>query len=144
MCTPCPAFVRRWFGLGQGRMTLGRRGEAIAARFLRRRGYRILAGSSRLAPGEIDLIARQGSTIVFVEVKTRKSQQTGHPVEAVGPEKQRRLTRLAVTFLKQHGLLEAPARFDVVAVTWPEDQRQPTIEHFVDAFDAAGTDGFYS
>jgi putative endonuclease len=122
---------------------LGRRGEAAAARYLRRRGYRILARSDRLWPGELDLVALQGRTIVFVEVKTRQSQEAGHPAEAVDAVKQRRLTRLAVTFLKRHGLLEYPARFDVVAVTWPEGRR-PTIEHFQNAFEAVGRWEFYS
>lgn len=123
---------------------LGRRGEDAAARFLRRRGYRILERSSRPRSGEIDLVALDGKTIVFVEVKTRQTAEAGHPSEAVTPDKQRRLTRLAVTWLKQHGLLEQPARFDVVAVTWPDDRRRPLIEHFPNAFDACGRWEFYS
>ena len=123
---------------------LGRRGEDAAARFLRRRGYRILERSSRSRPGELDLVALDGQTIVFVEVKTRRQSEAGHPAEAVTPDKQRRLTRLAVTWLKRHRLLEQPARFDVVAVTWPDDDRRPTIEHFPNAFDACGRWEFYS
>lgn len=122
---------------------LGKRGEALAARFLRRRGCKILARGSRLFPGELDLVALDRDTVVFVEVKTRRSAEAGHPVEAVTPAKQRRLTRLAVTFLKRHGLLERPARFDVIAITWPERGR-PTIEHFENAFDAVGEAEFYS
>ncbi len=124
--------------------SLGQRGEAAVARYLRRHGYRIVARGDRLKPGELDLVALDGKTIVFVEVKTRRSQDAGHPSEAVDAAKQRRLTRLAVTFLKRHGLLEHPARFDVVAVTWPEGQRRPTIEHFKDAFEAVGKWEFYS
>ena len=123
---------------------LGRRGEAAAARYLRRHGYRILARGDRLWPGELDLVALDRKTIVFIEVKTRQSQQSGHPSEAVDAGKQRRLTRLAVTFLKRHGLLEYPARFDVVAVTWPEGRRRPTIEHIQNAFEAVGKWEFYS
>ena len=123
---------------------LGRRGEVAAARYLRRHGCRVLARGDRLWPGELDLVALDGRTIVFVEVKTRQSQEAGHPAEAVDPAKQRRLTRLAVTFLKRHGLLEHPARFDVVAVTWPEGHRRPTIEHIPDAFEAVGKWEFYS
>ena len=104
---------------------LGQRGEDAAARFLKRLGYKVLARSSRLWPGEIDLVALDGRTVVFVEVKTRTSQDAGHPAEAVDLRKQRRLTRLAVTFLKRHGLLEYPARFDVVAVTWPPARGRP-------------------
>ena len=112
------------------RKTLGQRGEAAAARYLRRRGYKILARSDRFGPGELDLVAldRDGKTIVFVEVKTRQSHVAGHPSDAVDDIKQRRLTRLAVTFLKRYGLLECPARFDVIAITWPAKQWFPTIE----------------
>jgi putative endonuclease len=125
--------------------TLGQRGEAAAERFLRRRGYKTLARSDRFGPGELDLVMLDGKTIVFVEVKTRQSQAMGHPAEAVDAHKQRRLTRMAVAFLKRHRLLEScPARFDVVAVTWPDGKRRPMIEHIKDAFEAAGKWEFYS
>lgn len=136
--------LAKWFGRVFPQEPLGRRGESAAAAYLKRHGYQILARGDRLWPGELDLVALDRRTIVFVEVKTRQSQQSGHPSEAVGPAKQRRLTRLAVTFLKRHGLLEHPARFDVVAVTWPEGHRRPTIEHFQDAFEAVGKWEFYS
>ena len=124
--------------------TLGKRGEAAAARYLRRRGYKILARGDRFGPGELDLVALDGKTIVFIEVKTRESSLAGHPSDAVDNIKQRRLTRLAVTFLKRHGLLECPARFDVVAITWPAKKWFPTIEHIKNAFDAIGQWEFYS
>ena len=123
--------------------SLGQRGERAAARYLKRRGYKLLAQGNRLLPGELDLVALDRGTIVFVEVKTRRSDQAGHPAEAVTAAKERRLTRLAVTFLKRHGLLEHAARFDVVAITWPQGSR-PTIEHFKNAFDAVGQGEFYS
>jgi putative endonuclease len=124
--------------------TLGQRGEAAAARYLRRRGYKILARGDHFGPGELDLVALDRQTIVFVEVKTRQSHAAGHPSDAVDDVKQRRLTRLAVTFLKRHQLLECPARFDVIAITWPAKQWFPTIEHIKDAFDAVGKWEFYS
>jgi putative endonuclease len=125
--------------------TLGERGEAAAARFLRWRGYKIIARGDRLKRrDELDIVAVQGKTIVFVEVKTRTSADVGHPAEAVDAEKQRRLTRLAVTFLKRHYLLEYPARFDVIAITWPSDKWRPRIEHIQNAFEAAGQWEFYS
>jgi len=123
---------------------LGRRGEQAAARYLRRKGYRILAQGDRARPGELDLVALDGRTVVFVEVKTRQTGESGHPAEAVDAQKQRRLTRLAVTWLKRRRLLDNPARFDVVAVTWPTGQRRPDIEHFPAAFDAAGRWEFFS
>ncbi len=131
---------RRYFP----RKSLGQRGERAAAKYLRRKGYKIVAQGNRLAPGELDLVAVDGRTVVFIEVKTRRSDRYGSPAEAVDLEKQRRLTRLAVTYLKRHGLLEYPARFDVVAILWPEDQRRPAIEHFENAFEAVGEGEFYS
>jgi putative endonuclease len=123
---------------------LAERGEQAAARYLRRLGYHIIARRDRSRLGEIDLVAVDGQTVVFVEVKTRDSSDTGNPSEAVDAAKQRRLTRLALGYLKRHRLLNCPARFDVVAVTWPADQRRPTIEHFKDAFEATGFEGFHS
>lgn len=132
---------RRWFP----KKPLGRRGETVAAKYLRRRGYKIVARGARLQPGELDLVAvDRDRTIVFVEVKTRQSHDMGHPTEAVDDNKQRRLTRLAVTYLKAHGLLEYPARFDVIAITWPKDRRRPQIEHFKNAFEAVGRWEFFS
>ncbi len=120
------------------------RGEKAAARYLKRLGCKIIARRDRFELGEIDLVAADSGTVVFVEVKTRESADAGHPAEAVDAAKQRRLTRLAVAYLKRHGLLECPARFDVLAVTWPAGRRRPTIEHFKNAFDAGGLSGMYS
>jgi putative endonuclease len=138
--SPLAGWLERFFP----ERPLGDRGEAAAARYLKRQGYKILARAERLKPGELDLVALDRGTVVFVEVKTRRSAEAGHPAAAVGVAKQRRLTRLAVTFLKRHGLLERPARFDVVALTWPEGQRRPAIDHFRNAFDAVGRWEFYS
>lgn len=136
----CTKWIRRW----RPPRSIGQRGEAVAARYLRRLGYKIVAHSQRNRLGEIDIIAVDGRTVVFVEVKTRQTHEAGHPAEAVTPDKQRRLTRLALTYLKRHGLLECPARFDVVAVTWPQGSRKPLIEHIKNAFEATGRDGMYS
>jgi len=137
--------VAKWFRRLFPRKSLGRRGEAAAGRFLKRRGYRIVARGNRLPSGELDLVAvDRDRTIVFVEVKTRESEDFGHPSDAVTPDKQRRLTRLAVTYLKRHGLLEYKSRFDVIAITWPEGKWRPQIEHFKNAFDAVGQWEFYS
>lgn len=140
------AAVRAWWArlVWDAGLPLGARGEKAAAKYLRRRGYRIVARGVRSALGEIDLVALDGQVIVFVEVKTRESAEVGHPSEAVHPAKQRKLTRLALGFLKQHRLLEHSARFDVIAVTWPESQRRPTIEHYPNAFEPTGWDSFYS
>ena len=103
---------------------------------------RILLRGYRTSRGEIDLIARDGNTLVFVEVKTRRR---GEPAEAVTPEKQRRITAASLHFLKRHGLLDGPrdvpCRFDIVAVVWPDGLGRPDIEHHPDAFDAVGPFG---
>jgi putative endonuclease len=125
--------------------TLGQRGEWAAAKYLKRRGYKILALGDRLKHrDELDIVAADGQTVVFVEVKTRASQIQGHPAEAVDAVKQRKLTKLAVTYLKRHHLLDYPARFDVIAITWPENARKPHIEHIQNAFEAVGKWEFYS
>jgi len=128
----------QWLGRLRAEKPLEVRGEAAAARFLKGLGYRILARRDRSKLGEIDLVALDGRSIVFVEVKTREVAGEFSPAEAVDRAKQERLTRLALAYLKRHGLLEAQARFDVVAVTWPPGARRPTIRHYVDAFEAAG------
>lgn len=125
-------------------LSQGQRGEVAAAKFLRRLGYRIVARGERSRLGELDLVAVDGRTVVFVEVKTRDSVAHGRPEEAVDNEKQRRVTRAALGYLKRHGLLEQPARFDVVSVVWPSNSKQPTIEHFRDAFPAVGIRGQFS
>jgi putative endonuclease len=138
-------FLSAWWRRVFPEKTLGQRGEAAAARHLRREGYKIIALGDRLKHrDELDIVAYRGKTIVFAEVKTRSSSDDGHPAEAVDAAKQRRLTKLAVTFLKRHGLLEYSARFDVIAITWPADKRRPKIEHIENAFEAVGEWEFYS
>lgn len=117
---------------------LGNQGERRAARYLRRQGYQILARQLSTRQGEVDIVARDGDCVVFVEVKTRRSRTGGHPAEAVDQAKQRKLTQLALIYLKKHGLLEQRARFDVVAVVDPDDGTPPQIEHFQNAFPPTG------
>jgi putative endonuclease len=114
---------------------LGERGERAAARYLRRQGMRILLRGYRATRGEIDLIARDRDTLVFVEVKARRR---GVPAEAVTSEKQRRITIAALRFLRRHRLLDQRCRFDIVAIVWPDDRRPPQIEHIKNAFEAVG------
>jgi putative endonuclease len=118
-------------------LSLGQRGEREAARFLKRRGMHIVARGDKAKLGEIDLVAVDKRTVVFVEVKTRTTHEAGHPADAVDKNKQRRLTRAAQGFLKRHHLEENSARFDVVAVTWPDVKKKPVIEHYRHAFEAA-------
>jgi putative endonuclease len=140
--------VRQWLKGCRDRVLppkpLGQRGEDAAARFLRRLGYTIVARGQRDKLGELDIIAVDGRTIVFVEVKTRASAEGGEPHEAVTPTKQQRMTRVALGYLRRQGLLEYAARFDVVAVTWPAGERRPNIEHFPSAFEPPGRGQMFS
>ncbi len=115
------------------RQRLGARGERAAERHLKRLGLRILARGYRIGSGEIDLIARDGDVLVFVEVKTRRQ---GEPFEAINDAKRRTLTRAALRFTKRYGIPEVPFRFDVVAVVWSDDRRPPQITHYPHAFEA--------
>lgn len=112
----------------------GRRGEALAAHFLTHRGYEILARNYRTRRGEIDLIARDGKTVVFVEVKARTGSRFGSPCEAVDAKKQQRLRLAAEEWLCQQE--EVPfCRFDVIEVYLPaEPDEEFRIRQLTDAF----------
>lgn len=99
-----------------GLTDLGLRGEALAVRALRRRGYRIVETRWRCQLGEIDIVAWDGATLAIVEVKSRRRDDFGSPVSAVGPDKQRRLIRLAGVYVKQRRLGRPPVRFDIAGV----------------------------
>ena len=114
-------------------MTLGSSGENEAAKHLRRVGYRIVARNYRCRAGEIDLIAIDEGTIVFVEVKTRRQNQAADPEVNVTYHKRCRISRAAKHFLMEKSAQGRPCRFDVVSVLMPE-QGKPVIEHFADAF----------
>jgi putative endonuclease len=114
------------------RRQLGDAGEDLAAAALKKQGYKILARNCVTPLGEIDLIARQGKTYVFIEVKTRRDERFGAPQEAVHPAKQQKLRRLADYYLKQKRLGEVAMRFDVVAIIMGEDG--PQVEIIKNAF----------
>ncbi len=124
--------------------SLGRRGETAAAKFLKQLGYRILERGYDSPLGEIDIVAIDGRTVVFVEVKTRSSTDSGHPADAVDATKQRRMTQAALAYLKAHNLLQTPARFDVVAVMWRDVHEPPVIEHIQNAFAPVGSGQLFS
>lgn len=123
---------------------LGDRGERAAVKFLKKLGYRILAKQHRNNFGEIDIIAQDGKTTVFAEVKTRSSANDGQPFEAVDVGKQARLTRTALAWLKKHGRLEQRVRFDIVSIVWPDDGSEPQITHFPNAFEPTGRGQMFS
>ncbi len=129
---PLPKLIARW--LRRRPKPLGERGEDYAARFLRRQGYRIIGRRVAVGRGDIDLVAIDGDTVVFVEVKTRTSAAAGGAVAAVDEAKQQRLRRLGQQYLKQHGLADHAVRFDVVAITWPSMDARPDVAHYINAF----------
>ena len=112
---------------------LGKKGEEIALRFLKKKGYKIIERNYVCKLGEMDIIAREKDTLVFVEVKTRTSMAFGPPQLAVNSTKQMQLSKVALYFLKEKRLEEVKARFDVVAVLLRP--RGDEIELIKDAFD---------
>ena len=114
------------------RQSLGKMGEELACRELRRRGYDVLARRYRTRHGEIDIIARDRQAIVFVEVKARRDDRFGGAAAAVTAFKQRRVAQMATDFLARRGWLDAECRFDVVTIDFNGDV--PRIEVFTHAF----------
>ena len=115
------------------RQKLGRDAERLAERHLARAGYRILGRNYRVKGGEIDIIAREGDTLAFVEVKARRSDRFGAPGEAVNFAKQKKICRVAQCYLKAKGMENLNARFDVVSVSYRENG--PEVEIIRDAFE---------
>lgn len=105
----------------------GKTGEALAARYLQKQGYEILASNYRYKKAEIDLITRQGKLIVFVEVKLRTSLDYGLPEQAVTPQKQALILLAAENYLVENNL-DNDIRFDIISIINDE------IDHFEDAF----------
>src|SRR5215210_2408638 len=130
--------VREWLAKRTPSKSLGDRGEDAAARYLKRHGFQILARGLDSPLGELDIIAVDGRTVVFVEVKTRRSHDAGAPSEAIDQRKKQRMTQAALAYLKSNRLLSYSARFDVVAITWADNVQRPSIEHFKNAFSAVG------
>ena len=112
---------------------LGKKGEEIAIRFLKKRGYRILERNYVCKMGEMDIIAREKDTLAFIEVKTRTSTAFGPPQLAVNLTKQMQLSKVALYFLKEKKLEEVKARFDVVAILLGPQGEE--IELIKDAFE---------
>ena len=120
----------------QSRVALGRIGEDLACRELERRGYVILERRYRRRGGGIDIIARDGETMAFVEVKARESKDFGEAAESVIFRKRRRMTLVALDYLARNHVAACPCRFDVVAIQM--ENELPVIELYQNAFDAVG------
>ena len=117
------------------RQKFGEQGEALAVRHLKKAGYKIIETNYRTRLGEIDIIAKDKDTIVFVEVKTRTSVHFGSPKWAVTPRKQKKISMVALYYLKATDQCTARARFDVVAVISNRDK--PQVEIIKNAFELA-------
>lgn len=110
----------------------GKRGEALAAGLLREKGYEILEQNWRFSRAEVDIIARQNLALIFLEVKTRRSQKFGHPAAFVTPKKRKFLADAAQEYMRMTGH-DWAYRFDIISVIM-EPNAPPLIEHFTDAF----------
>lgn len=112
---------------------LGQRGEEIASDHLKKNGFEIIERGFRLFRGEIDIIARDRDTLVFVEVKARADETFGRPEDSVTPAKQRQIRRIAMGYLIERRLGDIPCRFDVISILF-DDDGSPRLVHFRDAF----------
>lgn len=117
-------------------LQLGVRGELVARRHLKKNGLKFLAANFRSQRGEIDLIYRDGDCLVFVEVKTRSSEDWARPADAVDEEKRRRISMAALDYLRRIGNPKIRVRFDIVEVVL-EDDKNPTVRHLPNAFTLA-------
>ena len=120
--------------MSHARQILGKHGEDLACGELERRGYAIVARRYRRRGGELDIIARDGATLVFIEVKARDSHAFGAAAEAVTRLKRRKITELALDYMMRNHLSDCPCRFDVVSIHF--DSGRPVIDVFQNAFDA--------
>jgi putative endonuclease len=120
--------------MSAARQALGKLGEDLACAELERRGYAILARRYRRHGGELDIVAVDEGTIVFVEVKAREGREFGEPVEAITAWKRRRLTAVATDYLARQRLTNRPCRFDVVSIVLAGGT--PAVVVFKNAFDA--------
>jgi putative endonuclease len=116
--------------------SLGAQGEALAVTFLCGLRYQLIERNFRCKGGEVDIIAKDGRTLVFIEVKTRNSEGYGPPQLAVTPFKQRQISKAALTWLARTRQEDVSARFDVIAIMLSSSDA-PRIEHITNAFDLA-------
>ena len=121
--------------MDRSRVDIARIGELLAVQHLKARGCKILARNYRALRGEIDIIARDGKFTVFVEVKTRRSLKFGVPQAAVTWQKQRQISKVALAYLQSQNLLDAPCRFDVIAIHLSPRLEVLNLEQIESAFE---------
>ncbi len=124
--------------MSKDRISLGKLGENLAAKYLKKHGTKVIKLNYRQKSGEIDIIARDKKTLVFVEVKTRKSTRFGQPFEAVTPKKQAQISRVALDYITRNKLSDQAVRFDVISILITENGK-PQIEHLQNCFEAIDT-----
>jgi putative endonuclease len=122
---------------GMEKRDLGRHGEQAAEQFLRAQGYEIVARNYRCSYGEIDLVARDRDTLVFVEVRTQSGPMFGDPLESVTRRKQRQIAKAAWHYVVRHRVEDQPLRFDVIGISW--NNAAPQIVHVKGAFELPGS-----
>ena len=130
------------------RKTIGLRGEQEAIRYLRKRGYKIIAHRERILRGDIDIVALDKRTVVFIEVRSKTTTERGHPTETIDTRKKQRICTLANAYIKRHRLEDYSFRLDVVTVLFTSptsiqnhwlfrrSSNTPIIEHFQNAFES--------
>ena len=116
-------------------LTLGERGERIAVRYLRLRGYRILERNYRCRLGEIDIISSKRGTMVFVEVRTRRESLLADPIGSIDGIKALRIIHASRYYVLTQGWEHSFLRFDIVGIIYPEFRRRPLVSHLINAFD---------
>jgi putative endonuclease len=121
--------------LTKERLELGKFGEELAYKKIKRLGYKKIIRNYRCPQGEVDLIANDGDTLVFIEIKTRRDKSVGYAKEAVNARKRRQLSKVALFYMKSNNCFETRARFDVIAVSLKGGK--PLIEVIKNAFDLA-------
>jgi len=107
-------------------------GEDLAVDYLKKKGYRILQRNYRFEYGEIDIVAEDGSVLVFVEVKARRSKEFGEPEDAVTPRKREKIRSTANGYLFENNIDDKECRFDVIAIDYQDNKTE--IRHITDAF----------
>lgn len=117
------------------RLDLGKWGEDLALKKVKKLGYRCIARNYRCSLGEVDLIAKDGDTLVFIEIKTRRGRSLGYAKEAVDQKKRRQLSKVALAYMKANGCAETRARFDVVVINLGGGAQE--VEVVRNAFDLA-------
>ena len=121
-----------------GRISLGSTAENLAAEYLERFGMRTLARNWRRQGGELDIVAQDSGTLVFVEVRSRTGEDSGHALEAVTPRKRAQVIRTARLYLQEEKWQASGFRFDVVGVTFSTDGRAPVLDYVPNAFGVGG------